>query len=71
MEGAEQVTMEDTTRVTRAFGAARDAQHRRPDRVTVGIAASAETVRARLAASTVELAEDASSPRLVETVHAR
>lgn len=71
MEGREELTMDGKTRITWVLGPSRDVPRTRPQRVTTGISERPEILRAKLIAATVELAAEASNPRLDRTRHAR
>ncbi len=71
MRGREEVTMDGKPRITWVLGPSQDAPRTRPQRLTTGIGARRETLRAKLIAATVEVATDASHPRLDTTRHVR
>ena len=70
MRGREGLTMDGDTRITWVLRPSQDAPRTRPQPVTVGISERREVLRAKLIAATVELAAEASHPRLDRTRHA-
>jgi len=71
MKGREELTMDGKTRITWVLRASHDAPRTRPQRVTTGINERREALPTKLIAATVELAADASNPRLNKMRHVR
>ncbi len=67
MRGREELTMDGKTRITWVLRPSQNTQRTRSQRVTTGISSRREALRAKLIAATVELAADASNPRLQQS----
>ncbi len=67
MRGREELTMDGNTRITWVLRPSREAPRNRPQPATTGIGERREALRAKLLAATVEVAANASNPRLTQS----
>ncbi len=67
MRGREELTMDGRTRITWVLRPSQNTQRTRLQRVKAGVSESREALRAKLIAAAVELAAEASHPRLTKS----